>query len=189
MGIVNGFISTIKRRKTSDGYIKQSEWTAAQDVELSSGVNLEDCLGNTTGKSSHPDTNSSRVLFTTEGAYNLNEKINYKASYEEGGEWYPSEVCSITATASFNTAYTKNGTTYPAEPGVAYIDLNNLDLFSVQAQATENQEVIILSAKPNTNGIVTIVAASMAKHTLWTGDDFTVNLIVFITPAKYGTAG
>ena len=40
MSILNGFLKTIRYRKTSDGYIRQSEWTKSDTVEMDDGETL-----------------------------------------------------------------------------------------------------------------------------------------------------
>ena len=46
MSILSGFIKTIRRRLTDDGYIKQSEWTHASSVEFDDGDTLDTFASN-----------------------------------------------------------------------------------------------------------------------------------------------
>lgn len=44
MGLLNGHIRTVRYRLVDGNYIKQSEWTNSNDVEMDDGTNLEDTM-------------------------------------------------------------------------------------------------------------------------------------------------
>lgn len=166
MSILSGFISTIKYRKTKDGYKKQSEWTSAQDVELSNGKNLQDSW----------DENIKLVYDTSDDLEELREDFNMKVTYAQDGDISKTEPVELTSVIK-NVSFTKGFAEIPS--GFSY------GVLSVIAQFTNTQVVKIVSSRVKEDGATIVLYCSPTNK--GNGDEdysgsLDVHLLIFSQP-------
>lgn len=80
MAILQGFIKTIKRRLTNEGYKWQSEKTSSQTVVMGDGTDNTDTaekrFGAINGITSSLNTNNDNYALSAAGGYNLQSQVN-----------------------------------------------------------------------------------------------------------------
>lgn len=72
MAILSGFFKTKKYRKTSDGYMLQSEWTDSETVEMSDGSTLKEAASSFDTRIGALETalDGKQIRVLTEARYN-----------------------------------------------------------------------------------------------------------------------